>query len=122
MKNDEDAAFVDGGDQSVNILNGFNGEQTQSILIAKDDIMDSDENERVKQKKETGPQKCCKVIKFFQNLKFFTYNDDNLIQFDSNSGQKKTGKCKIIVMILVAIPLIFLVLANTLGKLGIEKA
>lgn len=61
-------------------------------------------------------------MRFFQNLKFFTYNDDNLIQFDSNGQQKKTTKCKLFVMIVVAIPLIYLVLANYLGKLGLEKA
>lgn len=121
-KNDEDVAFVDGGDHSVNILNGFNGEQTQSILVAKDDLMEEDERKRTSPKKETGSQKCCKVIKFFQNLKFFTYNDGNLIQFDSNSQQKKTTKCKMFIMIVVAIPLIYFVLANYLGKLGLEKA
>lgn len=55
-QNEEDVAFVDGGDQSVNILNanGFNGEQTQSILLAKDDLMEEDERARVQPKKETG--------------------------------------------------------------------
>ena len=52
LKNDEDAAFVENGDQSVNILNGFNGEQTQSILVAaRDDLMEEDERERVRHTK-----------------------------------------------------------------------